>query len=312
MDKKTRRAMLKVRVRVPATAANLGAGFNCLGLALELYNIFEVRECRAGIKIEITGKEKDVLPKNKTNLFLQAAERVFKKCGYVPKGLRIKINSCIPIARGLGSSASSIVAGAVAANELCKRKLSCDELIQLCAELEGHADNIVAAFLGGLTICGFKNRQLFYKKLFVRYGLRAIIAIPKRLTVKTKDAVEVLPKRVPFEDAVFNISRVAFFVSGIMSDELELMGLGMEDRLHQPYRKALIPGLEDVFATAKKAGAHGVALSGSGSSVVALTHRYPYPIGRAMREAFKRHGIEAKIVVLDADNDGVKVQAKKI
>jgi len=152
---------------------------------------------------------------------------------------------------------------------------------------------------------------LFYKKLFVRYGLRTIIAIPKGLTVKTKDAVEVLPKKVPFEDAVFNISRVAFFVSGIMSDELELMGLGMEDRLHQPYRKALIPGLEDVFAAAKKAGAHGVALSGSGSSVIALTHRYPHPIGREMREAFKRHGIEAKVMILDADNEGVRVKVKR-
>lgn len=303
--------MLKLRVRVPATAANLGAGFNCLGLALELYNTFEIRECYAGTKIEITGKEKDAFPKGKTNLFLQAADRVFKKCGYAPKGLRIKIDSCIPIARGLGSSAASIVAGAVAANEFCRKKLLQDELMQLCAELEGHADNIVPAFLGGLTICGFKNRQLCYKKLFVRHGLRAIIAIPERLTVKTKDALEVLPQKVPFEDAVFNISRVAFFLSGIMSDDLELMGLGMEDHLHQPYRKALIPGLEDVFAAARKAGAHGVSLSGSGPSVIALTHRYPQPIGEAMRETYKRHGIEAKIMVLDADNKGVEIKKRK-
>lgn len=303
--------MLKVRVRVPATAANLGAGFNCLGLALELYNTFEVTECLAGIKMEITGKEKDGFPKNKTNLFLQAADRVFKKCGYAPKGLRIKINSCIPIARGLGSSASSIIAGAVVANEFCKIKLSYDELMQLCAELEGHADNIVAAFLGGLAICGYKDKRLIYRNFFVRHGIRAIVVIPQKLEVRTKDAIKILPKTVPFNDAVFNISRVAFFVSGIMSDELELMGLGMEDRLHQPYRKALIPGLEDVFAAAKKAGAHGVALSGSGSSVIALTHRYPYPIGKAMREAFKCRGIEAKIMVLDADNGGVKIQIKK-
>jgi homoserine kinase len=304
--------MLKVKVRVPATAANLGAGFNCSGLALELYNTFEVRESRAGIKIEITGDEKDSLPKDKTNLFFQALERVFERCGYVPKGLRIKINSCIPTARGLGSSASSIVAGAVAASEFCKKKLSQEELMQICTELEGHADNIVAAFLGGLTICGYKDKQLIYRNFFVRHGLRAIIALPKNLEVKTKDAIALLPRKVPLEDAVFNISRVAFFVSGIMSDDLELMGLGMEDRLHQPYRKIMIPGLEDVFIAAKNAGAHGVALSGSGSSIIALTNRYPQPIGRAMREAFKRHGIEAKIMVLEADNEGVKVQAKKI
>ncbi|OGY82969.1 MAG: homoserine kinase [Candidatus Kerfeldbacteria bacterium RIFCSPLOWO2_02_FULL_42_19] len=302
---------MKVKVRVPATAANLGAGFNCLGLALELYNAFEVTECRAGIKIEITGKEKDALPKDKTNLFLQAADRVFKKCGYAPKGLRIKINSCIPIARGLGSSAAAIVAGAVAANELCQKKLSQDDLMQLCADLEGHPDNITAAFLGGLTICGYEDGKLIYTNVFVRYGLRAIIAVPQNLKVKTKDAVAVLPKRVPFADAVFNLSRVAFFINGMMTDELEIMGLGMDDRLHQSYRKRLIPGLEDVFRTAKGAGAHGVALSGAGPSVVAITNRFPDPIGEAMKKAFAVKGIKAEIMILDADNEGVTVKVKR-
>jgi homoserine kinase len=296
-----------VRVRVPATAANLGAGFNCLGLALELYNTFEVRECRAGMKIEITGNEKDGLPKDKTNLFFQAADRVFKKCGYAPKGLRIRINSCIPVARGLGSSAALIVAGAVAANEFYGNKLSQDDLMRLCADLEGHPDNIVAAFLGGLTICGYKDKQLVYKNFFVRHGLRAIIAVPQNLEVETKNAVAILPKKVPFEDAVFNISRTAFFISGILEDELGIMGLGMEDRLHQPYRKALVPGLEDVFKAAKDAGAQGAALSGSGPSVIVLTHLYPQPIGEAMKKAFRQHGVKAKIMVLDADNEGVKI-----
>lgn len=282
-----------------------------MGLALALYNAFEVRECRSGIKIEITGKEKNGLPKGKTNLFFQAAEMVFKKCGYVPEGLRIKIKSCIPIARGLGSSAALIVAGAVAANEFCGKRLSQDDLMQLCADLEGHPDNIVAAFLGGLTICGYEDNRLIYKNFLVRHGLRAIIAVPQNLEVKTKEAVAILPKKIPLEDVVFNISRVAFFISGILEDELDIMGLGMEDRLHQPYRKALVPGLEDVFKAAKHAGAHGVALSGSGPSVIALTHRYPQPIGRAMKIAFGRNGIEAKVMILDADNEGIKVKVKR-
>lgn len=302
----------KVKVQVPATTANLGAGFNCLGLALKLYNTLEMREARSGIKIEIFGEGKDILPRDETNPSFQAAYKVFKRCGYLPKGLKIKINNYIPIARGLGSSAASIVAGAVAANEICKKKLSQEELMQVCIDLEGHADNIVAAFLGGLTICGYKDGQLIYKKFFVRHGIRAIIAIPKNLEVKTKDAVAILPNKVPFEDAVFNISRVAFFVSGIISDDLEAMGLGMEDRLHQPYRKVLIPGLEDVFEAAKKAGAHGVSLSGAGSSVVAITNRYPQPIGEVMKKAFRQNGIEAKVMILDMDNEGVKVQIKKV
>ena len=304
--------MLKVKVRVPATAANLGAGFNCLGLALELYNTLEISETGSCVNVKILGEGENTLPKNRSNLLLKAIYKVFDVCGYKPKGLKIKIHNRIPIARGLGSSAALIVAGAVAANELCEKRLSQDDLMQLCADLEGHPDNIVAAFLGGLTICGYEDNRLIYKNFLVRHGLRAIIAVPQNLEVKTKDAVAILPKKIPLEDAVFNISRVAFFISGILEDELDIIGLGMEDRLHQPYRKALIPGLEEVFAAAKKAGGHGVALSGSGSSVIALTHRYPHPIGRAMREAFKRHGIEAKIMVLDADNEGVKVQTKKI
>ncbi len=178
--------------------------------------------------------------------------------------------------------------------------------------MEGHPDNIVAAFLGGLTICGYEDNRLIYKNFFVRHGLRAIIAVPQNLEVKTKDAVAILPKKIPLEDAAFNISRVAFFISGILEDELDIMGLGMGDRLHQHYRKALIPGLDDVFLAAKKAGAHGVALSGSGSSVIVLTHRYPHPIGEAMKNAFKQNGIEAKIMVLDADNEGVKVKVKRV
>ena len=304
--------MLKVKVRIPATAANLGAGFNCLGLALELYNTLEMKEIRSGVKIGISGEGKDVLPRDKKNLSFQAAYRVFKRCGYTLKGIKIKINNRIPIARGLGSSAASIVAGAVAANEICKKKLSQEELMQICAELEGHADNIVAAFLGGLTICGYKDNKLIYKNFFVRYGIRAIIAIPQNLEVKTRDAIAILPKKVPLEDAVFNLSRVAFFVSGIINDDLEAMGLGMEDRLHQPYRKALIPGLDGVFEAAKKAGAHGVSLSGAGSSVVAITNRNPGPIGQAMKKAFRRNGIEAKVVILDVDNEGIEVQVAKV
>ena len=282
-----------------------------MGLALQLYNTMEMKEARSGIKIETFGEGKNVLPKDKKNLSLQAAHKVFKICGYVPRGLKIKINNHIPIARGLGSSAASIVAGAVAANEICKKKLSQEELMQTCAELEGHADNIAAAFLGGLTICGYIDNRLIYKNFFVRYGIRAIIAMPQNLEVKTMDAVAVLPKKVSFEDAVFNLSRVAFFINGIITDDLETMGLGMEDRLHQPYRKALIPGLEDIFEAAKKAGAHGVSLSGAGSSVVAITNRYPQPIGEAMKKAFKRNGIKAKVMILDVDNEGVKVQIKK-
>ena len=199
--------MLEINIRVPATTANLGAGFNCLGMAMGLYTNLKMTETHSGMNIEIFGEGKGVFPRDERNLSFRAADKVFKECGYVLKGIRLKLNNNIPISRGLGSSAASIVAGAVAANELCSGKLTQDDLIYLCAELEGHADNVVAAFLGGMTICGFNGDQLIYKKSFVRYGIRAILAIPENLEITTKDSVSVLPKKVPFEDAVFNINR---------------------------------------------------------------------------------------------------------
>ncbi len=293
---------------MPATAANLGAGFNCLGLALELYNTLEISEANSGIGIKISGEGKNDLPKNRSNLSLKAIYKVFAVCGYKPKGLKINMHNRIPVSRGLGSSAAAIVAGAVAANELCAKKLSQDDLMQLCADLEGHPDNIAAAFLGGMAICGYEDDKLIYTNIFMQCGLRAIIAVPQNLMIETKDAVAVLPKRVPLIDTVFNLSRVAFFIKGLMADELEVMGLGMDDRLHQSYRKSLIPGLEDVFKAAKGSGANGVALSGAGPSVIAITNRLPDPIGEAMKRAFAAKGIKAKIMVLDASNKGVKVE----
>lgn len=301
---------MKINVRVPATTANLGAGFNCLGLALELYNDLELEETDGESSIEICGEGEDSLPRNEDNLCLQATKAVLDRCGYRPKGLRFRLTNRIPITKGLGSSAAAIVASAVATNQLCGNGLPTDELIQVCSNLEGHADNIVAAFIGGLTVCGYRDNQVVYKNFFIRRGIRAIVAIAE-IELKTKDAISLLPQQVPFEDAVFNISRCGLFLSGIISDDLDLMGLGMEDRLHQPYRIPLIPGVEGVFKEALRAGAHGVALSGAGPSVVAITNRYPQPIGEAMEEAFKRNGIESKVMILDVDNKGIKIQQEK-
>lgn len=301
---------MKIKVKVPATTANLGAGFNCLGLALELYNNLELEETEGESKVEIYGEGEDSLPRNEDNLCFQAAKAVLDRCGYRPKGLKFRLTNQIPIARGLGSSAAAIVASAVAANQVCGNRLSTDELIRLCSKLEGHPDNIVAAFLGGLTVCGERDGRVVYKNFFVRRGIRAIVVVPG-IELKTRDAVSVLPYRVPFEDAVFNISRCALFLSGIMSDDLDLMGHGMEDRLHQPYRMPLIPGVEEVFKEAKRAGAHGVALSGSGPSVAAITNRPPGPIGQAMKKAFKESGIEAKVMTLDVANEGVRILHKE-
>lgn len=300
--------MACVKVCVPATAANLGSGFDCFGLALGLYQTLKMEEIPGRvIRISARGEGNSVLAKNKTSLSLKAAYKVFEASGYNPKGLRISIVNNIPVARGLGSSAASIVAGALAANEICKRRLPQENLMQICSDIETHADNVVASFLGGLTICGHEKKKLIYRNFFVRYGLRAVIAVPLNLEIKTKEAVRILPKKVPFRDAAFNISRSAFFISGMLTDDLEAVGLGMSDRLHHPYREKMIPGLEDVFRAAKKAGAQGVSLSGSGPAVMTLTHRYPKPIGDAMKAAFKNIGIKAKVMVLDIDNKGARI-----
>ena len=284
-----------VKFKVPATTANLGPGFDTLGMALSLYNQVEMEEKDEGLLIEVRGEGEGFIPEDKTNIVYRAAQKVFSYQGISPSGLFIKLNNRIPIARGLGSSAAAIVGGLSAANRLTGSNLSDQELLSLGLQVEGHPDNITPALLGGFTISCLEDDQVVYVKAAPPENLKAVVVIPDFLVPTTK-ARSVLPDTVSLEDAVFNVSHASLVVASLMAGEIDLLDRAMKDRLHQPYRFGLIPGAEDVFSAAKEAGARAVVISGSGPTIIALGTGDMEKVGKAMNRAFLDHDIPNEMV----------------
>lgn len=306
--------MKTIKIRIPATTANFGSGFDILGAALNLYNEMEINILTLArtwehkeIKIEIVGEGKETLPKNEKNIVWQAMKKVFDICNLPLTAYRLQLINNIPLARGLGSSAAASLGGIVAANEICGKKLSEDEIIQIVSKLEGHPDNVVPSFFGGLCVCNFSGKNVKYAKIKMPSDLKAVLCIPD-FELFTNKARDILPKAVPYEDVIFNSSRVALFISAIVQKKYELLSMAMEDKLHQPYRKKLIPGMEDVFENAKKSGAYGVCISGSGPTILAVSgERLAVSVGKAMQKAFLKHKINSKYIVCDFNNEGIKI-----
>ncbi|MFZ5597353.1 MAG: homoserine kinase [Bacillota bacterium] len=294
-----------VRVQVPATTANLGPGFDCLGMALQLHNAVEMSIVSSGLVIEIQGEGSSDLPRNEDNLVYQAALRVFGQTGNHPPGLKIKLSNNIPVARGLGSSTAAIVGGMVAANMLSGAGLGHREIINLAYGMEGHPDNIAAAVLGGVVVALQVEGDIKFQKITPPRSLRAVVAVPD-YTLSTRISRDILPSQVPLGDAVFNLGRIALLIASLYTGDLNQFSLAMEDRLHQPYRTALIPGMKKVFAAARLAGAKGISLSGSGPSIIAYTDDNFELIARVMRDTLRQYGISAKTMVLPISPVGVR------
>lgn len=258
------------KVRVPATSANMGPGFDCMGIALDIYNTVEVHEIPEGLIIENHGRDADLITKDGTNLIYRAMERVFRQTGFVPKGLKIISYNDIPVARGLGSSAASTAAGLLLANAFIGEKLDMKRIIELGTALEGHPDNIVPALIGGMTLSYAQDTSTVgYIKLDFPEKLRMLVMVPDFL-LSTAMARKVLPRQVELGNAVFNVSRAALMVAALTAGELDHLKYAVQDKLHQPYREKLIPGMQEVFQQAYNAGARGVFLSGAGSTLIAL------------------------------------------
>ncbi|HOV78660.1 MAG TPA: homoserine kinase [Bacillota bacterium] len=294
-----------IRVQVPATAANLGPGFDCLGMALELYNVVEMLPAARGLSIEVSGEGAADIPRDGQNLVYQAAQKVFCQAGYSPPGLRMRLFNQIPVARGLGSSAAAIVGGVIAANLLAGGRLSIKEIMGIACSLEGHPDNVAPAMLGGIVVSVQIDGEVRHIKIQPPQGLKGVVAIPD-YPLATKALREVLPAQVPFQDAVFNLGRVAMLVAALQQEDFTLLGAAMEDRLHQPYRSSLIPGLKKVLAAAKLAGARGVTLSGAGPAVVALADTNFDLIARVMGDTFRQNGVKSRVLVLKPSPVGAR------
>jgi homoserine kinase len=281
----------------------MGPGFDTLGMALKMYNIVEMEAVGYGLKIEVEGDGTDQIPRDKRNIVYIAAARVFKLSGFTPAGLRIKIINNIPLARGLGSSAAAIVGGLVAANIISGAKLGEKELLSIGTDLEGHPDNVAPALLGGIVISAVVDGEVKYTKIDAPSKMKCVVAIPD-FTLPTKLAREVLPQSVSLVDAVFNISRTALLVAALIKGDFNLLATAMEDKIHQPYRANLIPGMKKVLAAAKLAGARGIVLSGAGPTLIAFCDENTTLIASVMKETFCQSGIQVRVTELEPNPVG--------
>lgn len=295
----------QVHVRVPATTANLGSGFDVLGLALQLYNLFTLTLTpEPGWRVSVPPGI--ALPTDERNLVFQAAQALFTRVGVVPPGLHLALAMDIPLARGLGSSSAAIVGGLLGANQLTGSPLDRDALLTMAVALEGHPDNVTPALMGGLTLSYSVEAQHRYQSLPFPSDLTLVVAIPD-FELSTAQARAVVPAQVSRADALFNCSRTALFVHAVYSRQYELLATAMDDRLHQPYRAPLVPGMTAAIAAGYAAGARGVALSGAGPTLLALADTAPEAVAAALQRAFAQHGVTCTTRLLQADTTGAVV-----
>lgn len=293
-----------VRVQVPATTANFGPGFDCLGASLGLYNYIDM-EFSDKPQVHVNGEGIEEIPADETNLVYQAAVRVLKRAD-INKPLKIVLDNRIPLARGLGSSAACIAGGMMAANHLAGDILENSELVKIGTEMEGHPDNVVPAMFGGFCLSMVHENRIIYKSFPVPFWLRFVVCIPD-FELKTEDARKVLPKTIKFEDAVYNTSRTAMLVAAMAQGDLSDMDIFCQDKLHQPYRSHLIPGMGKILQSISEKGAYAGFLSGSGPTVVCLTLRERADIlGEHMVDIFAKEGVKSHYQVLSSDSKGVR------
>jgi len=300
--------MRKVTVQVPASTANLGPGFDTLGLALSLYNILEVEEAEQGVRLTIEGEGRETLTQDGTkNLASRAALAAFEQIGYRLKGLRLRLINRIPLRRGLGSSGTAILGGITAAARLAGAHLPPEAILRLAVTFEGHPDNVTPSLLGGFTASALVEEEVLYARLPFPEGIKAVAVIPA-IEIPTQEARRILPEEVPLRDAVFNLSRQALMVAAFVTGRLELLAEGSKDRLHQPYRARLLPGMLEVMEEGLNRGALACFLSGAGSTIIALVRDGGEEIGERMRELWhSRFRIEASSRMLDVDRQGLIV-----
>lgn len=293
-----------VKIQIPATSANLGAGFDALGLALNFYNYVNIEEAD-GVFIESLDGLK--IPTDESNLVYATAKTLYDICGKPFHGLHIQQENNIPIARGLGSSSACIIAGLKGANTLLSNPLSPDEIVNLAAQIEGHPDNTAPALLGGIVTAVFDGKLVHWVKQEVHTSLKFAAMIPD-FELETEEARACLPKEVSHKDAVYNLSRAALFSSSLLTGKYENLRTAVDDRLHQPYRLKLIPHAEEVFDLSYSLGAHAAYISGAGSSLMAIIDNDNHFFCGKMRFALDRLGLQSwQVLELKIDNKGTQI-----
>jgi homoserine kinase len=293
-----------LKVRVPGSTSNLGSGFDAFGLALQIYLRLEVELDVAGLAIECTGEGADELPANADHLVYRMIRLCFEKSGKAVPGMIIRADNEVPLSRGLGSSGSAIIAGLVIGQALSGLQLSDQEVINIANSVEGHPENIASSYFGGLTINCHTEQGVLCRRILGDKNLRAVTLIPE-VFISTNAARAVLPEHISHRDAVFNLQRSALLAHAFVSRDYSDLRTAMQDRLHQAFRAALIPGFTDFEEIAYDCGALAVAVSGSGSTVISFVEGE----NRELMEAWQTHAakidVPAKVILLEVDNDGV-------
>jgi homoserine kinase len=305
-EQKSRIFIMSVTVKVPATTANLGSGFDCIGAALGLYNQFTLTVANQ-FEIVAKGTEADRLDVTSHNLAYQAVVKVFKKIQRPVPTITLNITLGVPLARGLGSSATAIVGGLVGANALAGSPLNRAELMAMAIEMEGHPDNVVPALIGGCQLAASHNGGWEICDLPWHSAVVPVLAIPN-FELSTATARQVLPTMYSRADAVFNISHLALLLRGLATGNESWIRAGLVDKIHQPYRQKLIKGYENVEQAALAAGAYGLVISGAGPTLLAMTEvSRSAAVVAAMDEAWQQLGIEPIIQVLSLDTIGAQI-----
>ena len=292
-----------IRVKIPATSANLGPGFDCLGLALQLYNTITVEPDRP-FQISLTGSYRDGIPANESNLVWQTMCHLWELIHYPTPSVALTLENYIPPSRGLGSSSAAIVGGLVAANTLAGSPYTKYELLQVANALEGHPDNVTPALYGGVTLSVPTDSGISPRILAKAPNFKVVVVIPDT-RLDTEKAREILPPHITRNDAVFNISHVGLLIEAFIREDYSLLKEGMRDVLHQNQRAILLPGMLETIESALKAGAHGAALSGSGPTLIALIRESSkQEVSQSMITTMGKYGINVQAIVLEIDSLG--------
>ena len=297
-------------VRVPASTSNLGPGFDCFGLALKLYlavSAIVASEASEPCRVTTTGaKENEALPRNAVNLIYRAMSFAAHREGVSLPCVELTAHNEIPLASGLGSSAAAIVAGIKLSALLTGKSIPDQSVLNYATEFEGHPDNVAASIFGGFVASCIRADGTVLSTRFDWPAQVRVLVVSPHSQLPTHVARAALPRTITRVDAVQNLQRTALFTAAIAQQRYDLLWEAMRDRLHQPYRESLVPGLSEALALPRMNGLLGIALSGAGPSIVALVDDNEDEIGARIASCFKAHNIESTIRTLEVDNEGCR------
>ena len=291
------------KVRVPATSANMGPGFDSLGIAFKLFNEYIFAEIESGVKFIGFQSEFD----NKNNIIFKAMEKVFKDYNYDYSGLRIEIINCnIPVSRGLGSSSSCIIAGIIGAFSIMGKDINKSEVLKYAVEIEGHPDNVCPAIYGGMVTVVMEDNAPIFNKIDIKEEVRFVALIPE-FKFYTEKARSILPKEISLKDGVYNVGRTALLVSAFANGNYNLLKYAMKDKFHQAYRSRLIEGYDMLIKECMKLGALGCFLSGAGPTIMTVVGSEDKAFKSNIKKFIEENNLKYTVVELKIDKIGATV-----